>query len=359
MLGRRRILGALLAGFALLGVSATLGAPQHAAAHLGDLSYSDVVVRGAAVDYRLRFATHLIPGFGEDAVGKITRQDIVAREAEITAWLRGTLRVELAGLRCTPSLIDSIGPDQNDDLTVIVRYTCPAAGDALRIEFHAFDETMPEYQNIASIQHDGQATAFVFTAPSPVLATGAASAGAESDASFGRFFVLGVEHIWTGYDHLAFLLALLLSGGTMARLAGIVTAFTIAHSITLALAALGILTLPVRPVEAAIAASVIVAALDGLRPHAHDRRWLLTFAFGLIHGFGFAGVLREVGLPSDAVALPLLAFNLGVEAGQLTIVVLTVPLIRALAGSRHGPTLLRAIALAIAALGAFWLTSRL
>ena len=233
--------------------------------------------------------------------------------------------------------------------------------DAMRIEFHAFDKTLPEYQNIASIQHDGDTTAFVFTAASPLLATGAASAatGAEADASFRRFFVLGVEHIWTGYDHLAFLLALLLPGGTLARLAGIVTAFTIAHSITLGLAALGILTLPVRPVEAAIAASVIVAALDGLRPHAHDRRWLLTFAFGLIHGFGFAGVLREVGLPSDAIALPLLAFNLGVEAGQLVIVVLTVPLIRALAGSRHGPTLLRAIALAIAALGAFWLTSRL
>jgi hydrogenase/urease accessory protein HupE len=353
MLGGRRLFCALLA------VCAVLGARDRAAAHLGDLSYSDVVVHGAAVDYRLRFATHLIPGFGEDAVGKITRRDVVAREAEIAAWLRDKLRVELAGLRCTPSLVDSIGPDQNDDLTVIVRYTCPAAGDALRIEFHAFDETMPEYQNIASIQHDGKASAFVFTATSPVLATGAAGGAEAADASFRRFFVLGVEHIWTGYDHLAFLLALLLPGGTLARLAGIVTAFTIAHSITLGLAALGMLTLPVRPVEAAIAASVIVAALDALRPHAHDRRWLLTFAFGLIHGFGFAGVLREVGLPSDAVALPLLAFNLGVEAGQLVIVVLTVPLIRALAGSRRGPTVLRAIAVAIAALGAFWLTSRL
>jgi len=349
---RCRILGALLV------LCAPLAYGNRAAAHLGDLSYSDVVVHGTTIDYKLRFATHLIPGFGEEAVGKITRRDVVAREAEILAWLRDTLRVELAGARCTPSLVDSIGPDANDDLTIVARYACPTEGEALRIEFHAFDETMPEFQNIVSIRQGDATTAFVFTAASPVLATGG-PLPTEAEASFRRFFILGVEHIWTGYDHLAFLLALLLPGGTLARLAGIVTAFTIAHSITLGLAALGILTLPVGPVEAAIAASVIIAALDGLRPHAHDRRWLLTFAFGLIHGFGFAGVLREVGLPSGAVALPLLAFNLGVEAGQLVIVVLTVPLIRALAGSRHGPSVLRAIAVSIAALGAFWLTSRL
>lgn len=347
--------------YVLLATSAVFGGAGSASAHLGDLSYSDVVVHGATIDYKLRFATHLIPGFGANAVGKITRRDVVAHEAEITAWLRDTLKVRLDGAPCTPSLIDSMGPDQNDDLIVVLRYACPAAGEGLRIEFHPFDETLPEFQNIASIQHAGRSTAFVFTPVSRVLAIGAkdsATAG-EADTSFRRFFVLGVEHIWTGYDHLAFLLALLLPGGTLGRLAGIVTAFTIAHSITLGLAALGILTLPVRPVEAAIAASVTIAALDGLRPHAHDRRWLLTFAFGLIHGFGFASVLRETGLPSNAVAVPLFAFNLGVEAGQLVIVVLTVPLIRALAELRHGRTLIRATSLAIAALGAFWLTSRL
>jgi hydrogenase/urease accessory protein HupE len=346
---------------AVLVVSISIGTSQRSSAHLGNLSYSDVFVRGTTVDYQLRFATHLIPGFGANAVGKITRRDVVAHESEIAAWLRRTLKVELAGARCTPSLADSIGPDKNDDLVVILRYSCPVAGDALRIEFRAFDETMPEFQNIASVKFAGRATAFVFTPVSRILAIGA-GAGAETtekDTSFRRFFVLGVEHIWTGYDHLAFLLALLLPGGTLGRLAGIVTAFTIAHSITLGLAALGVVTLPIRPVEAAIAASVMIAALDALRPHAHDRRWMLTFAFGLIHGFGFAGVLSEAGLPSDAVALPLLAFNLGVEAGQLVIVVLTIPLLRAVTGSRRGATLLRALALAIAALGAFWLASRL
>jgi len=352
---RRRLRCALLASCVWLAVAPRAGA------HLGALSYSEVVVHGPTVDYQLRFATHLIPGFGAGSAGKITRREVVAREGEITAWLRDTLKITIDGSPCVPSLLDSIGPDRNDDLVLVARYACPAAGDSLRIEFRAFDETLPEFQNIASIRLGDRTTAFVFTPMSPLLTIGAPGTTKESenDVSFRRFFVLGVEHIWTGYDHLAFLLALLLPGGTLARLAGIVTAFTIAHSITLGLAALGILTLPVRPVEVAIAASVVIAALDGLRPHAHDRRWLLTFAFGLIHGFGFAGVLRQAGLPSDAVALPLLAFNLGVEAGQLVIVVLTVPLIRAVARSRRGPAVLRAITLAIAALGAFWLASRL
>lgn len=344
---------------ALLASCALLAAAPPSAAHLGDLSYSDVVVHGTTVDYRLRFATHLIPGFAADSAGKITRRDVVEREGEITTWLRETLQVALDGAPCVPSLLDSIGPDRNDDLILVARYACPAEGDSLRIAFHAFDKALPEFQNIASIQLAGRTTAFVFTPMSPFLTIGPAAAVEEANTGFRRFFVLGVEHIWTGYDHLAFLLALLLPGGTLARLAGIVTAFTIAHSITLAIAALGILTLPVRPVEMAIAASVVIAALDGLRPHAHDRRWLLTFAFGLIHGFGFAGVLRQAGLPSDAVALPLLAFNLGVEAGQLVIVLLTVPLIRAVGASRRGPAVIRSIALAIAALGAFWLASRL
>lgn len=344
---------------ALLASCALLAAAPPSEGHLGDLSYSDVVVHGATVDYRLRFATHLIPGFAADSVGKITRRDVVAREGEIAAWLSGTLKVAIDGAPCAPSLLDSIGPDRNDDLILIARYACPAEGDSLRIEFRAFDKTLPNFQNIASIQLGGRTTAFVFTPMSPLLTIGEDGRAEQTDTGFGRFFVLGVEHIWTGYDHLAFLLALLLPGGTLARLAGIVTAFTIAHSITLGLAALGILTLPVRPVEVAIAASVVIAALDGLRPHAHDRRWLLTFAFGLVHGFGFAGVLRQAGLPSNAVALPLLAFNLGVEAGQLVVVVLTVPLIRAAAGSRRGPAVLRMTSLAIAALGAFWLASRL
>jgi hydrogenase/urease accessory protein HupE len=332
-----------------------------AAAHLGDLSYSEVVVHGAAVDYKLRFAAHLIPGVDPSGEVKLTRRDILAREPDILEWLSATLRVRLDGAECSPELAESYGPDANDDLTVILVYTCQRAGHALKIEFHPFDEVLPEFQNLASVRHAGKAAAFVFTPQSRVLVIGADGVATEESQSptLLGFFVLGVEHIWTGYDHLLFLLALLLPGGTLWRLAGIVTAFTIAHSITLGLAALDVLTLPIEPVEAAIAASVVVAALDGMRPHVRDHRWLLTFAFGLIHGFGFAGVLREIGLPADAVAMPLLGFNLGVEAGQLAVVAVAVPTIRAVARSAGGARVKTVLGVLIAAIGAFWLVERL
>ena len=158
--------------------------------------------------------------------------------------------------------------------------------------------------------------------------------------SYGRE---GVWHIWIGYDHILFLLSLLLPAVLLraarhwlpvARFRDafwdvfkIVTSFTVAHSITLSLAALGVISLPSRLVESAIAASVVLAALNNLLPVVSGRRWVVAFAFGLIHGFGFASVLAELGLPRDALVLALVGFNLGVEAGQLAIVAVFLPVI--------------------------------
>lgn len=141
-----------------------------------------------------------------------------------------------------------------------------------------------------------------------------------------RYLVLGVEHIATGWDHLAFVLALsLLVHGNRALLAA-VTGFTLGHSITLALAALGVVQVPTRPVEAAIAWSVVVVAraalVDVREAPGRVPPWALAVAFGLLHGFGFAGALGETGLAPGAVARSLLAFNLGVEFGQLVFVAL-------------------------------------
>ncbi len=366
-------LAALFALVALVTVRA-----GSAGAHLGNLSYTEIVVREGEVDFKLRFAAHLIPGTGDAMAEKLTRRDVVARERDVADWLSRTVRVELGAATCRSELVDSMGPDSNDDLTVVLRYACPAVSEALRVEFRAFDEVMPDYQNIVSVRHAGGSAAFVFTAESRVLAIGGAGGAVASGGSAGgggasretgaeaggfyRFFVLGVEHILTGYDHLLFLLALLLPGGSIGRLAGIVTAFTAAHSITLALAALEVVTLPAAPVEAAIAASVVLAAISGLRakPGAPgDHRALLTFAFGLVHGFGFAGILRSSGLPADAVTLPLLAFNLGVEAGQLGVVLVALPIIHTLSRVPIGRSVIRGAGWLIAAAGIFWLADRL
>jgi hydrogenase/urease accessory protein HupE len=141
------------------------------------------------------------------------------------------------------------------------------------------------------------------------------------------FFLLGMEHIFTGFDHLLFLLVLLLPGGAARTHLQTITAFTLAHSLTLSLAVLGIVQLPSRPVEIVIALSIAVAALYNLTPRQTQRRWPIAFGFGLIHGLGFAGALQERGVHGSDAALPLVSFNLGVEAGQVLILLLALPLL--------------------------------
>jgi hypothetical protein len=142
----------------------------------------------------------------------------------------------------------------------------------------------------------------------------------------GSYFRLGVEHILLGFDHLLFVLCLLILVGNPGRLLGAITAFTVAHSITLGATTLGWIHLASVPVEACIALSIAFVAAEIIRVRSgaastiQRRPWIASFAFGLLHGFGFASALREIGLPDDAVPVALLFFNLGVEAGQVLFV---------------------------------------
>ena len=141
------------------------------------------------------------------------------------------------------------------------------------------------------------------------------------------FLRMGIEHILTGYDHLVFLFGLVLIGGRLRSLVGAVTAFTVAHSITLALAVLGVWAPSPRIVEPAIALSIVWVGIENFFVKNAEGRWRITFPFGLIHGFGFAGALREIELPRARVPLALVSFNLGVEVGQLAVMAVVVPLI--------------------------------
>jgi hydrogenase/urease accessory protein HupE len=187
------------------------------------------------------------------------------------------------------------------------------------------------------------------------------------------FLVLGLEHIITGYDHLAFLLGLLLVVGAVRQQRGglwpalryllaIVTSFTVAHSVTLVATALGWLSVPSKLVEPAIALSIVYVGVENLVVSVPRRRWLLTFAFGLVHGFGFAHMLRDIGLPHNGLVLSLAAFNLGVELGQVAVVAVCV-LLLALAMTRIPQRWYRAVvvrggSVAVALLGLLWLAER-
>lgn len=175
--------------------------------------------------------------------------------------------------------------------------------------------------------------------------------------TFLRFVRLGIEHIFTGYDHLAFLLGLLVATATLGSLVKIITSFTIAHSITLALATFSVVVLPSRLTESLIAASIAWVAAENLLDFRAMKRYYITFFFGLIHGFGFSSALREMDLPKSGLALSLFSFNLGVEIGQVTFVLLIFPLVQDL--TRSGWKRLKpAVSVGVACLAVYWFVQR-
>lgn len=182
------------------------------------------------------------------------------------------------------------------------------------------------------------------------------------DTTFWGFVKLGIEHIWTGYDHLLFLFALLVVCRTFRSIAAIITCFTLAHSLTLALATLDVVNLPARWVEPAIAASIVFVGAENLwrRGQEPPARWALTFAFGLIHGFGFASVLRDLGVGrGSGIGMPLFTFNLGVEIGQIVIAAIVLPIVWQLRKKeeflRWGVPIFSAL---VAGAGLFWFLQR-
>jgi len=199
---------------------------------------------------------------------------------------------------------------------------------------------------------------------------------ASATAAFIEYLQAGLWHIWSGIDHLLFLLSLLLPAvlvrhgrrweavplarPALLNIIQVVTAFTLAHSITLSLAAFDLVRLPGRLTESVIAASIVIAALNNVFPRVTEGRWRIAFGFGLLHGFGFASVLSEMGLPQGARLVSLIAFNLGVEAGQLAVVLAVMPLAFTLRSSAfYRRALLPWGSSAIAALALVWMVQRL
>jgi hydrogenase/urease accessory protein HupE len=231
------------------------------------------------------------------------------------------------------------------------------------VTYDLFFDLDPMHQGLARLELGGQ--------PQPPHVFRSAARQLRLDHPVGLvdhlrdYLVLGMEHIFTGYDHLSFLIGLMLIAaarglrqGTLYVL-GIVTAFTAAHSVTLIAAGLGWVRLPARVVEPAIALSIAYVAVENLVVPQPRRRWLLTFAFGLVHGFGFASVLHEIGLPPSGVVPSLVSFNVGVELGQLCFVVAVAPIVLWLVPRLGQSARLRTVgSIALLALSTLWFFER-
>lgn len=255
---------------------------------------------------------------------------------------------------------------------------CPSAR-GWKVDYRLLFDVDPEHRALLTLREGEDVRVETLGRDSDPVAFGAA--GDEQGHPAGTpallgFLSEGVHHILIGYDHVAFLLSLLLPAalrrrdddwvpvttlrGPLLHVLGIVTAFTVAHSVTLSLAALGWVKPASRAVEAAIALSVLLAALNNLRPVVTRRLWLVGFCFGLVHGFGFAGALTELGLPADARLLALVGFNVGVELGQLAVVCAVLPLLFLVRRRRwYSRVALPLLSLAIGALAIAWLWQRL
>jgi hydrogenase/urease accessory protein HupE len=210
---------------------------------------------------------------------------------------------------------------------------------------------------------DGQSRVYTLTSAQPKVQLFGSAEDQRGMGELARAYtVLGVEHILSGYDHLMFVVALLFLVGFNRRLLLTITAFTLAHSLTLALSALGLLTLRPPPVEATIALSIMLVAWEALRKDATlSKRWpaLVAFLFGLIHGLGFAGALKEIGLPQKHLSVALLTFNVGVELGQLLVVVLAFGVYRALARAPQFVAARTPALYVIGSVAAYWSIERI
>ena len=328
-------------------------------AHVGgSTGYASIVVSGNTVRYSLTLSTSALPPAVAEEVTRVRAGRTDSRD-RLLGHLRDKLTLVDQGRPCEPAqgYVDA-GAAEAERVTLVMDFACASDVRDLSIRDDLFDVLGTDHHTLAKIESGGEIRelAFATEAREARVSVGAREPSREE----GRFFRLGVEHILTGYDHLLFLVALLLRGGRLLSLLKIITAFTVAHSVTLALAVLGVVTIPDRIVEPVIAASIVRVVLENvLLRNASSQRWLVSFLFGLVHGFGFASAIQPLALPRGRLALALLGFNLGVETGQALVVVLLLPLLLWMRGSVWEPRVVRAASLAVAAIGGAWLIERL
>lgn len=341
------------------------GQPAHA--HDAGVSSSLISVNGRVVmveinaharDYEKAAGVRI----AETGSGSVNAVALAVMAPTLLDYVRGHVEVLSGDVRCEPDEGKALAADTH--VAVALVWTCPNAG-VLRYRLSLFRDVDPSAQHLVSLNVEGTTQEFALDRNTPELAL---SRAASSNFQVARhFLVAGAEHIFLGYDHIAFLIAIILWSSRLWPVVKAVTAFTIAHSITLSLAALDVLRIPGTFIEPAIAASIVFVAVENFTTRDADKRWRETFVFGLLHGFGFASALEELGLPKAQLITALAAFNCGVEIGQVLIVAAAFALLSAIdrwqASGASKPVrnarLVRGLSLAILLLASYWFVSRI
>ncbi|PYN47740.1 MAG: hypothetical protein DME00_14710 [Candidatus Rokuibacteriota bacterium] len=343
---------------AMLGVVVLACRVVPADAHTGgSTGYASVSVHRSTVRYSLTLPTAVLPSQLAEDLRLAQRGSVQARERLLDV-LRQRIELRGNGTRCEPGpgAVDLPAPEATS-VSMLVDFACPTGLRSLEIRDDIFDVLGGDHHTLMKVEWSGGTRQLVFE---PAARAARLALGDPATRDMTTFLTLGIHHILSGYDHLLFLLGLLLSGGSLVALAKIITAFTVAHSVTLSLAVTDVITLPDRLVEAVIALSIAFVAAENLAPRpAVSRRWMVSFLFGLVHGFGFSSALRELGLTRQGLALSLLGFNLGVEVGQAIVIAILLPALIVLRRSRWQARAVTASSVAMLATGVILFVERL
>jgi hypothetical protein len=318
-----------------------------ALAHQGSTSYLTLIVENNRVHGRWEIPVRdldLALGLDVNVDQKVSPEEIATAFEEIESFALPQVKLRLDEVAAMIQITNAapLVHDFPDGASLALDFvvTNATVSRFLEIEYHFMFDRKPLERAFVQLECEGVTQTGIFTAEETVRRFDLQKRRTVHE--FLSFLWHGVHHIWIGYDHILFLISLLLPAvlhfeqnqwravssfrEAFINVLKVVTAFTVAHSITLSLAALQIFSLPSRWVESAIAASVLVAALNNIRVLFQKRVWLVAFGFGLIHGFGFASVLTDLGLPKRDLVMALVGFNLGVELGQLAIVLVFLPM---------------------------------
>jgi hydrogenase/urease accessory protein HupE len=368
-----------LATLAFAAVWATFCLATAASAHTANISSSRIVPKGNG-HYRVDvgfLGADIERMFAENKKDlkdvDLTEPGVI--EAMIGKFIQSRVALQNEEGRTCPSTVVSIGEDPTNpyDSKVVLEMDCAdVPGEIFYNPFELLKAQGPRAKHLVSIGEKGDESKLTEAqrmgsepAPGQVMIY---PGDALIDLSkpllspwqlAPKFFAAGIEHIVTGYDHICFLIAVVLWASRAWPVVKIVTAFTISHSITLSLAALQIIELPSRWTEIAIALSIVYVALENFFTHKVDGRWRDTFFFGFVHGFGFASGLIEMGVPQRAIVPALASFNIGVEVGQIGVVLIVVPALvlidKLFFKGERDPRLVQTCSAAVAVAGVYWL----
>ncbi len=347
----------------LLGLSIVLTLAMPSQAHWADLAVADIQIWERDVDINLTIPTGLVAQFDDDKNRQLSASEITKHQTDLQQFFNQKIQLTAAGQKNDTLMVRSTvaknlpsniiaTPDTHSNLLLQYHWAQPI--EQLQLHYDLFVPGVNTARCLAQVFRSGRVENLVLTPTSK----NAALINAPIQQQIRSFIGLGIEHIWTGYDHILFLISLLMLGGRLGYLLKVVTAFSLSHSVTLSLAALNIISVPSRWVEIAIAISIAYIAAENLWCKQAQARWQLAFGFGLIHGLGFSSALQELELPRNNLVTSLASFSVGIELGQFAIVLIIYFALTYLRKFAWDLTIRRLISIGVIMMSAIWFWER-